>query len=210
MINMNDWLQKHKSKLGIAILIVIGAFLIFNFINSKPHEEKNLDQMMATNAKPLKSIEPVHDKTDNEPIMVDVKGAVKYSGVYPAKKTQRVNDVIKLAVPLENADIQAVNLAMTLTDQMVIYVPFEGEAAENKFEMYQQSAVGSSNQQNTVNINHASEGELQEIPGIGPKKAQDIIMYREQHGDFKSKEEMKEIKGIGDKTYMTLEPFIEL
>ncbi len=199
--------HQHKGKIGIFLLLAIGAFIFYNFTQHKP--EQNLDQQITVKSEPVKSLESVSSEEKPKDMMVDVKGAVKYSGVYPAKKSQRVNDIIKLAVPLKNADIQAINLAAVITDQMVIYVPFKGEVAGNKFDMYHQPAAQSSEQQ-TVNINTAGESELQNIPGIGPKKAQDILMYREQHGGFKSKEEMKEIKGIGDKTYMTLEPFIEL
>ncbi|UTH12998.1 helix-hairpin-helix domain-containing protein [Macrococcus equipercicus] len=207
---MDDFLlllQKHKAKLGIIVVLLMAGFLIFNFFKNEPGQ--TTDEVVKVPAQPVKALEPVHDKTVSDSIMVDVKGAVKFAGVYPAKKTQRVNDVIKLAVPLKNADIQAVNLAMTLTDQMVIYIPVKGEVAAGKYEMYHQAA-GHSAAQQTVNINTATEGELQEIPGIGPKKAQDILMYREQHGGFKTKEELKEIKGIGEKTYVTLEPFVEL
>lgn len=76
--------------------------------------------------------------------------------------------------------------------------------------MYQQQSSSKTTGQNVININKAGESELQNIPGIGPKKAQEIISYREQNGGFKTKEELKEIKGIGDKTYQTLEPYIEL
>ncbi len=51
-----------------------------------------------------------------------------------------------------------------------------------------------------VNLNTASEDELQVAPGIGPSKAQAIIKYREQYGKFTSVEELTEISGIGEKT----------
>lgn len=63
-----------------------------------------------------------------------------------------------------------------------------------------------------VNINSASESELQDLEGIGEKKAKKIVQYREQHGLFKSIEEIKKIGGIGNKTFeqiknrITVEP----
>lgn len=51
-----------------------------------------------------------------------------------------------------------------------------------------------------VNINDADENELSSLNGIGPVKASAIIDYRNEHGEFKSIEELKEVKGIGPKT----------
>ena len=49
-----------------------------------------------------------------------------------------------------------------------------------------------------VNINTASPSELEALPGIGPAKAKAIVDYRQQHGAFKSVEELKNVKGIQD------------
>ncbi len=52
-----------------------------------------------------------------------------------------------------------------------------------------------------VNINTATEQELDSLPGIGPAKAKAIVEYRKAHGDFKSADDIKNVKGIGDKTF---------
>ncbi len=52
-----------------------------------------------------------------------------------------------------------------------------------------------------VNLNTAPKSLLTKLPGVGPKRADDIIKYREKNGPFKSKKDIKKIKGIGDKTY---------
>ncbi|MDO5687079.1 MAG: helix-hairpin-helix domain-containing protein [Neisseria sp.] len=56
-----------------------------------------------------------------------------------------------------------------------------------------------------VNINTASEQELATLRGVGSVKAAAIVEYRKQNGPFKSKEELKSVKGIGEKTYDQLE-----
>lgn len=55
-----------------------------------------------------------------------------------------------------------------------------------------------------VNINTASEQELDSLPGVGPAKAKAIVEYRKAHGDFKSVDDLKNVKGIGDKTFADL------
>lgn len=55
-----------------------------------------------------------------------------------------------------------------------------------------------------VNINTASPSELEALPGIGPAKAKAIADYRQQHGAFKSVEELKNVKGIGEGIFSKL------
>ncbi|MBU4443813.1 ComEA family DNA-binding protein, partial [bacterium] len=61
-----------------------------------------------------------------------------------------------------------------------------------------------------ININTASLNELTLLPGIGEKKAQAIIKYREEVGDFKTKDEIKNVKGIGDGIYKKIKRKIEV
>lgn len=60
-----------------------------------------------------------------------------------------------------------------------------------------------------VNINEASVAELTMLPGIGAKRAQAIVAYRQAH-PFKNAEELKSIKGIGQKGFETLKPFLSV
>jgi len=59
-----------------------------------------------------------------------------------------------------------------------------------------------------ININTADATELDKLPGIGPARAADIIDYRQSHGGFKSIEEIKNISGIGDKTFENMKDLI--
>jgi competence protein ComEA len=56
-----------------------------------------------------------------------------------------------------------------------------------------------------VDINSADAKSLEKLPGIGPAKAQAIVDYRAKNGVFKTKEDLKKVEGIGDKTYQTLQ-----
>jgi len=63
-------------------------------------------------------------------------------------------------------------------------------------------------QEKSININTASQKELERLPRIGPATAQSIIEYREQHGPFKSIEELTKVKRIGPKTLELVAPFV--
>jgi len=71
------------------------------------------------------------------------------------------------------------------------------------------SGMGSASSKATlVNINTADEAKLTSLKGIGPAKAKSIIQYRQEHGPFKTVDELKNVSGIGDKTLAALKPFI--
>ena len=73
------------------------------------------------------------------------------------------------------------------------------------------NAMQSSMQQtDKININKATNEQLAEIKGLGPKKAQGIIDYREANGDFKNIESLMEVKGIGSNTLQKITPYISL
>ena len=61
-----------------------------------------------------------------------------------------------------------------------------------------------------VNINTASVDELKELPGIGQSKAEAIVQHREEHGNFKTKEDIVAVKGIGDKLFLKISEEIEV
>ena len=141
-------------------------------------------------------------------IFVEVKGAVKYPGVFELPPDARVKNVLEMAQLKTEADLLTVNQSMKLTDEMVIYVPVEGEA-----ESVDPAAVqgpGSEEEAAKVNINTATVEELVTLNGIGEKKAQLFIDYREEQGLFMKLEDIKNIPGIGDKTFESLEPYITI
>ena len=135
-----------------------------------------------------------------------------------AEPGDRVIDLIAAAGDFtKNADLDKVNLAQLVEDQMVIYVPRVGEeeveVAGTTFGARwrlgtngTESATSSNNSQ--VNLNTATQTELETLTGIGPSKAIAIIEYRETTGKFQQIEDLKNIPGIGDKTFEKLQDSI--
>ena len=61
-----------------------------------------------------------------------------------------------------------------------------------------------------LNLNTATKDELVGLPGVGPAKAQAIVDYRNQHGPFRSLDELRKVKGIGEKLFLQLKPELTL
>ncbi|NLY79783.1 MAG: comEA protein [Lysinibacillus sp.] len=143
-------------------------------------------------------------------VIVDVKGAVHFPGVYELSSDDRIIDAIQMAGGyLEDADTKYINHAQKLQDEMVIYIPKKGESFEEPPSAQFITQVSStSKQDNKVNINTADESELTTLSGIGPSKAKAIIQYREEYGPYKTIEELKNVSGIGEKTFEKLKDSI--
>ena len=157
-----------------------------------------------------------------EPLImkVDVKGEVKAPGVFSAQKGERVIDLIEKAGNFTTrADGNQVNLAQLVEDQMVIYVPKKGEEASladpssvtvSGSQNDGQNGGANSAQSGQVNLNSASQAELETLTGIGPSKALAIMEYRETKGEFKQIEDLKNVSGIGEKTFEKLKDSVSV
>jgi competence protein ComEA len=103
----------------------------------------------------------------------------------------------------------AVNLARPLVDGEQIVVPKEGEAPAGAAAASGGSAVGGSAAQGgKVNINQASVSDFENLPGIGPVLAQKIVDYRDQHGPFRTIQDLMKVSGIGDKKFDSLKEYV--
>lgn len=144
-----------------------------------------------------------------EEIVVDVKGAVHAPGVYTMEENSRIFDAIEKAGGLaENAEQKAVNLAQVIEDQMVIYVPIVGEEGVDLAHLNQKTAGEEDEATSKVDLNLAEKDELMTLNGIGSSKADSILSYREENGNFQSVDEIKNVSGIGEATFANLKDFI--
>lgn len=160
-------------------------------------------------------------ETENTMIYVDIKGAVMYPNVYALPMGSRLFDVIELAGGLlPHAATASLNQAQLLSDQLLVYIysleeleaETFGETEELPPILVSPIETATEVKQDTlqVNLNTATTDELQTLPGIGPKKADAIILYREQNGSFATIESLIEVKGIGAKTFDQLAPLIRV
>lgn len=150
-------------------------------------------------------------------IVVYICGAVKENKVVTLKENSRICDAIDAAGGLTNdADLTTINLAYILEDGEKIYIPKKGETIQtestsiNSQNSSYSNYSSSSLKDNKININKATQTELETIPGIGPSTALKIINYREENGKFKKIEDIKSVSGIGDSKYEKIKNYISI
>ena len=138
---------------------------------------------------------------------VHVAGAVAKPGVYDLGAGARVIDVIEAAgggVP--DADLNRLNLAAKVADGQRVLVQRVGEAAPTGSAAGGSTGTGAdpAGPPNLVNLNSATPAELEALPGIGPTLAEAIIAERERRGGFRSVNELRDVRGIGEKRFADL------
>ncbi|MDW7675047.1 MAG: ComEA family DNA-binding protein [Bacillota bacterium] len=146
-------------------------------------------------------------------IYVHITGAVKSPGLYRLPEGARVNDGVLLAVPNDEANLDAINLAQIIPDGYQLIIPSnqEVEAGIKGGVMAAGLTNGESQSSSNgeVNINTADAKELADkLPGIGPVLAQRIIDYRSNNGFFQAAEDLTKVSGIGTKTFESLKELI--
>lgn len=129
---------------------------------------------------------------DPGPIEVYITGAVAEPGVYEVQPGDRVIDVLyEAGGQTDDADLEAINLALRLEDEDEIIIPRQGEPG----------SVGSASSSTLININTASAAELDTLPGIGEVYSERIVTDRETNGPYVSSEELVERQVIPRGTY---------
>ncbi|HYF82613.1 MAG TPA: helix-hairpin-helix domain-containing protein [Clostridia bacterium] len=147
-------------------------------------------------------------EAEPEEISVYICGNVKNPSVIKVKEGTRLDEAIAMVGGANvEADLNIVNLAYRLEDEDMIYIPKKGEKLQGTSKTIPGvntiKSVGV-NKSGKVNINTAGESELDTLSGVGPATAKAIIQYRNQTGPFKSIEDIKKVKGIGDSKYNDL------
>lgn len=219
---------KQKVILSIIILIIVGTIGFYTYtkiykeenvsVESSSEElkveDENKNETKDENTSTLKS-----NKEENN-ITVHIIGEVKKRGVYTLKKGSRIVDVIKLAGgETDKADTTKVNLAFVVEDGVQIYIPNKTENKDNVEYVKEDSGENiikemktetTQNKDTKVNINTATQAELEKLPGIGPAIATKILEHRKQVGKFNKIEEIKNVNGLGDSKYNDIKEKIKV
>ena len=229
--------MQNKSKIVafvVVILISIGGLLckgyftdeiyVLNGEESTEASEENIqdDEVLDENTTSENKIkdESKDDKNISvKEITVYVSGEVNNPGIVTLKSDQRLADAVKmLGGVTKKADMNNINLAIKLEDEMHYIIPKKGDKSNssnqnlsnntsNRNSNLDSNQANSSNT-NKININTAGIQELDAIPGVGEATANKILSYREENGNFRSIEEIKNVNGIGDKKYENMKESI--
>lgn len=204
-------LDKIKNKKLIIIISIIFVIILFVFFNNNKDDEVEIIEQIEN-----KVDANIEEDKDVKQIIVHITGCIKKQGIVEINEGARIIDVIEAAGGVtEEADIAKVNLAYIVKDAQKIYIPsiYDKEDTEyitlnNGENVIVEDKYGG--ESDMVNINTATQTELESLSGIGPSTALKIINYREEHGKFKSIEEIKEVPGIGDAKFNSIKDMIEV
>lgn len=219
--------MKKKFLCGVGLIFIFVCFLSFQWNVSSKNEKVVLEKSVETKPKEI-----------SKKIYVDVKGAVLNPGVYECTENMNVMDVIqKSGGLLDTASTDYINLSKKLKDEMVIIIytkeeiskQLEGETSvsvidqtcicpklENDTCISNENKITNQKEEKKetttypISLNHGTLEELMLLPGVGEKKAKDIIDYREKNHGFQTLGDLKQVKGIGDSTFEKLLPYITL
>lgn len=212
------------SIVGLVLLVSVGIFLN-SFKEAQVVSEEEVLEMFKegetividsededknkNNIKDSKKKIEENDVAEKKNIVVEIKGEVKNPNVYTLNEGSRVNELIEKAGGLtQDANTDNINRASLVSDGQCIIIGNINDAQEEKSIMQEIQGVGIVGESTSIkdnnrliNINTATLEEFQTLTGIGESKASAIIEYRETSGGFKAVEDIKNVSGIGEKTF---------
>ena len=142
---------------------------------------------------------------------VQVVGEVRRPGVYRLRAGERVDDAVQRAGgATRRADLAGVNLAAKVEDGRQVLVPARGAAGAaapaGAAGAGAEAGAGGGTAAQQIDLNTATPEQLDQLDGVGPATAQKIVAYRQQHGGFRSVDELDQVPGIGPKRMAALRP----
>ena len=147
--------------------------------------------------------------TTRPPLLVHVAGAVGRPGLVQVPEGSRVADAIAAAgggVP--DADLDRLNLAAKVADGQRVAVAHVGDPGLAVADASDPATGAPDGSNGPVDLNTATEAQLDTLPGIGPTLAAAIIRERERRGGFTRVDQLRDVRGIGEKRYADLRPLV--
>jgi len=194
---MSNWLERYRGYILITVINVIILGVVIVFLR-RPQPPELIVTPPPPTATPLPTPTP-------PPVQVYVSGAVTHPDVYELPTESIVKDAIEAAGgATSEADLDRINLALPVADGQHVYVPQRGEESPPISPPTESSSTTSGQAEGKININTASQSEIETLPGIGPSRAQGIIENR----PYDSIEDIQKVPGIGEVTFQKLKDLI--
>ena len=195
--------MKNKNKYLLITIILVFTLLTVMVINLNANSKEYIvgdtdsstiqDESIAEDAE-----EENYEQEENSKVIVFVSGEVLNQRVVEIEKGKRLIDAVEICGGLtENADLNAVNLALVLEEEGHYIIPAIGDT--NVVNATNLNQMNSSS--NLVNINSADIELLKTLPGVGDVLGQRILDKREELGKFTSIDQLNDVSGIGDKKF---------
>lgn len=206
-----DILNK-KQKVVLVIIVMLVLLFIGSYIISKANKsgytELEIDNNEAHSDIIGNETNDMEKELEDKEIIIHVTGAVKKQGIVKVKQSSRISDVIDKAGGVSSkADLSKINLAYIVQDGQKIYVPSTDDKEDVNTVIEEagtnviKDGTNTSNKGSKININKASQTELETLTGIGPSTALKIINYRNSNGNFKTIDDIKNVPGIGESKF---------
>jgi len=201
------------------VAIFVGALIVavFALMRSTPSESVSSATVTTPgSAPPTASADASRPAVAPPPptadVIVDVVGPVRDPGVVTLPAGSRVADALAAAGGLTRGKT-AINLARVLVDgeQIDVAAAADGAVPAAAADSSTSTSTGTSANKATtslINLNTATESELEELPRVGPVTAGKIIDFRTQYGGFRSVDQLKEVSGIGAVTFAGIAPLV--
>ena len=197
-LRKGGWMRIRKI---YTILIVI---LLTLFLTACDSNNEEIDLELSTK----KTEAEISDKSLENGIYIQIIGEIESEGVYCVDNGTRLYQVIEKAGGFtKKAERDYLNLAETVYDGQKIQVLSKKEYKKQK-DVTKESIIASDSDADLLNINTATVEQFTELPGIGTAKATAIVSYRDENGKFSSKEDIKNVSGIGDAIFANIESMI--
>ena len=207
---MNKW------KRIIFFIMILTICIAGLFIKNKLSHQEEIFVLSEENSKGDLEIEKdtnieINESTNevsSKEVTVYISGEVNSPGIVTVNSGERLANVVeKVGGVTSNADLNQVNMAIKVEDEEHYIIPKIGEALEVQENIMAENN-GTKEDSSKININKATIEELDSLPGVGEATANKIVNYRDENGEFKSIEEIKNVNGIGDKKFQDMKDLI--
>lgn len=182
--------KKQKIIGGIVLFSIILAVCIYKYIDSKPKHFNNDDIFVE---EVIKDAPSENTGANVNKITVEIKGEVNKPGVYFMNKNSILKELISEAGgATERADLWNVNGAELLKNNISYKIPPKVTISTTGGAAIQ-ATINRNTSDGKININTATEKELDYLPGIGKTMAEQIVSYRNSNGPFREVDDLKKV-----------------